>query len=135
MFKSHPKMNMNSSGDMEKDIENMKGWSYYDNYQHGVYRDETMDGYGPCLFMNAAVIINPEGQIEKDKKWFADRDAPITLKNMNIYMSHMPDITDMILFRGDVSKKRHYFLRRFLGTYHRGILICSELGDIVDYIA
>ena len=87
------------TGDMEKDIENIKNWSYYDNYQHGEYRDETMDGYGPVRFMNSLIVIR-----------------------------------DVELFHGDISKKRYGFLRRFSGTYNRGIIIRSELGGTVGVI-
>ena len=71
------------TGDMEKDIENIKNWGTYDNYQHGVYQDELRDGYGPCIFMKAVVEIEEDGQIEVIKKWFADRKIPFSLENIN----------------------------------------------------
>ena len=65
------------TGDMEKDIENIKNWSYYDNYQHGGYRDETMDGYGPCIFMNSVIVLQDvelfSGDISKKRYGFLKR--------------------------------------------------------------
>ena len=44
---------------LEKNIQCVKSWSYYDNYQHGpyVYVNENAVGYGPIKVFNATVEI------------------------------------------------------------------------------
>ena len=119
------------TGDMEKDLESIRNWFKYDNYQHGVYRYELDDGYGPCYHMEVTVEMEEEGHTEVTKKWFADRRIPLTVRNVYDYK---PNISGIELFQGDISKSRYWFLSRFSKANTRGILIRSNSGNIIDIL-
>lgn len=107
--KESEKVPINQHPDPEIDRANLMAnvnavmnWGYYDNFQHGTFKNENEVGYGPIKVWNSSVEIMVPRELGKMKQ--------VDFRKYEIIPTEKATEDSYFHFKGDISVKRFDFL-------------------------